>query len=131
MKTEEKLDALCAAFEDAKANEASAREARIAIEEQISALVGQLDEGTVSAKGLTYKVRVAYRINRNVDEKVWANEVAPKLPPAIAHNLMRTKLSLDMKGFRWLEENRPDLLTLVSKAITAKPAKPTIEVKEQ
>jgi len=118
---------LCHGWELAKLRESEAREARVELEAQISELVGQKTEGTVSTRAGDYKVSVTYRINRSVDEKKWA-EVAPLLPENVANHLLRYKPSLVMKGFRYLEENKPDLFKLVSKAVTEKPSKPTVTI---
>lgn len=117
------------AYLEAKQAENVAKERRYAAEKEISRLVGYKDEGQLSESTGSHKVTVRYRVNRRIDMDKF-DEIRGQLPPAIAKNLIRSKPKLDMKGYRWLRENRPELFALVSTAITSKPGKPGVRVEE-
>ena len=117
----EKIEQVAQEYIAAKNAEEVARERRYAAERQLSELMGSKAEGQITATAGRYKVTAKHKVNRTLDVKKW-NEIKDQIEPAIADNLIRYKASLDLKGYRWIEENRPDVFDLVSEVVTRKPA---------
>ncbi len=122
------LDNLCIQLREFKKLESDARDARIALEEQVTTLLGDKEEGTVSEKTEQFKVSITYGLTRKIDEKVW-NEVKDSIEESLRSVIHYVeKPELDLKGLRWLKANRPDVFATVSQALTVSPRKPTVKV---
>lgn len=113
----------------AKAAEEGWKEERHRLEEKIADLLGRESEGTKSVTEHGHKVTATFGVSRSVDAEKFA-QVAGQLPPEIAANIVKMKPSLDTKGFRWLEENRPDLFRIFASCVTTKPRKVSIKITE-
>lgn len=109
----------------AKREEAAARTARIAVEEEIlahPAIKLQLrDEGTVTAEG----VKVTTKLARSWDQEMLA-ELAKTFDPAWFP--FRAEWKEDRRASRVLEERFPDLARELGQALTLKPAKPAVSL---
>ena len=116
--------ALCAALLSAKAVEAQANAARVAIEEQIVAAVGKRDEGSQTQAFGEYKVTTTGKVSRKMDWAAW--DAIKATIPADMHPV-KDKPELDEKGVKWLQTHRADLYKLLP--IEVKPAKTAVEVK--
>lgn len=125
---ESSLEAEIKKYLKAKSDEESARERRYAAELEIAFLVGPKDEGQTTTNTDRYKVVAKYKINRTLNAKVWA-EIAPSLPTSISSNLVKYKPELDLKGYRWCEDN-PEIFAIVSRAVTSRPAKVALTITE-
>ena len=68
MPDEAVVESLCADLIRAKEVESDATEARVAIERQIIDQLGLPDEGSKTSDAGAYKVTVAQKINRKLDE---------------------------------------------------------------
>jgi hypothetical protein len=124
-----KIEQVIQEYVAAKNAEEIARERRYTAERQLSELMGSKSEGQLTETAGRYKVTAKHKINRTLDLKIW-NEIKDKIEPAIADNLIKFKPSLDLKGYRWIKENRPEVFAIVSEAVTSKPAKVGFTVKE-
>lgn len=111
----------------AKAAETQANKTRVAIEQQIVALVGCKEEGSATHDAGLFKVIVTGKINRTLDRAAWET-IAPTIPEALRP--VEYAPRLDLKGLRYLENNEPEIYRQVAQAITARPGKPSISIKE-
>ena len=130
MKLEDKnpqpLDLLAFELKKAKELEASAREKRVQIEEQILAAVGVKEEGSQTSTGNFFKVTTTGKLTRKLDEKVWrsiAGQFNGEAP-------IRTKLDVDTRKLKKLAVDNPELFQVALTAITTKPAKSAVKVDE-
>lgn len=121
------IDKLAAALDAAKENEERAREARLACEEALLALVRGKAEGSVTERGEGWKVTVTYGVNRTVDMAALA-AVRDKIPHALFDQAVEYAPKLRLAGLRYLQNNEPDTYAVLAQAITAKPAKPSVKV---
>ncbi len=108
--------------------EASAREERIRIEQLIIEKVGAKEEGTTTAEDGNFKVKTVGKLTRSIDTNAvqadWDN-----LDPAI-QKCIKWKADLDTKNLRSLESMRDDLVPVIAKYMTTKPAKPSVTVEQ-
>jgi len=111
----------------AKRVEAEANKRRVAIEEQIIAMVGAKEEGATTtelANGM--KVTVTGKLSYSADIAK-LQEICAKLPEQ--YRPIKTKVELDSTGAKFLRANEPAIWSKLSEAITVKPAKTSVEVK--
>jgi hypothetical protein len=111
----------------AKATEAAANKARVAIEEQLIAALGSRPEGAVTHE-LTngFKVTVTGKMTYKADmAKLMA--VCCELPENMRPLKVETKL--DETGAKYLRANEPEVWAQLAAAITIKPAKTSVEIK--
>lgn len=121
-----RLDQLAYELELAKQAEQQAKDHRLAIEQQLSEVVGVKDEGSHTLKGAYYKVTTSAGYTRTLDEKKW-NEVKSRIPEAVANNLVRTKTELNIKQLKSLQSLDPGQYNIVAEAVTTKPKKVSIK----
>lgn len=117
------IEALSAAWLDAKAAEQKANEARVAIEEQIVAALGQKEEGAQTHKVGSYKVEIVGKISRKLDFAAW-DIIKDKFPTELRP--IKIKEELDEKGVKYLQLNEPQLYAILPLEI--KPAKTAVKV---
>ena len=117
------IEALSAAWLDAKAAEQKANEARVAIEEQIVAALGQKEEGAQTHKVGNYKVEIVGKISRKLDFAAW-DIIKDKFPTELRP--IKIKEELDEKGVKYLQLNEPQLYAILPLEI--KPAKTAVKV---
>ena len=123
------IDTAAAALLAAKEAERAATEARIDAEQALIALAGDLKaEGASTLLSDAFKVTITTKITRSVDQAKLA-EVASQVPAEFGKRLIRWKPDLVLTELRYIEANEPQLYAIVAQAITAKPAKPAVEVK--
>lgn len=121
------FDTAAAVLEAAKINEARATAARIAAEQALLLLMPSKDEGSLTERGLLYKVTATYGINRTVDAAALA-VLWPTLPEGV-RRVFPHKPGLDMKELRHWMLNDPEVYAgHIAPLITAKPAKPSVKV---
>lgn len=115
---------------DAKQAESKARDERLAIEEQITSLIGVKDEGVTSHTTDLFKVKTTGKLTRTVDTQA-VQDVWDVLPKEV-QNCFKWEAKLDTKEYKSLCSMRDDLTPHINKYITSKAAKPsiTIEPKE-
>ncbi len=120
------LDQLAHELELAKQEENQAREQRMAIEQKLCDLVGTKDEGSFSVKGDYYKITTVAGFSRVVDAEKWAS-IRQKLPADIAKLVIRSKLEVDTRQLKSLQQLNPAHYQLVAQAITTKPKKVSVK----
>lgn len=123
------IDELAFAWTQAKAEESAANRRRLEIEGKILELLEKKEEGSVTEKTDYYKVTATYKINRTVDEKI-AVSLADELTQDQYQRIFRWKAEVDTKELRFLMENKPETYSVIARAVTAKPAKPTLKIEE-
>ena len=113
---------------NAKAREQAAKDERTAIEAQIADLIGVKEEGTTTAEADGFKIKTVGKLTRSIDTNAvqadWDN-----LDPAI-QKCIKWKADLDTKNLRSLESMRDDLVPVIAKYMTTKPAKPSVTIEE-
>lgn len=108
--------ALSAAQEDV-------REAEVAI---VNA-VGAEDEGSFTVRCDNFKITTTQPIGRTVN-KTTALAIARELPPDIWEAMFDFKPSLNVRLFKECQHLRPEVYSLVAKAVTSKPGKIAVSV---
>lgn len=109
---------------EAKRVEREAEEKRIALEEELIAVLGKRDEGAKTHTVGDYKVTITGRVNRKIDWELF-DRVSSKIP----ETLWPVKRQLDVTGVKYLENNEPALYKVLSPALTVEPAKTTVTIK--
>ena len=123
------VDQLVADWIEAKRAEDVANKARIALEAEIIAAVGEPDEGSATHELIDgSKLTITAKITRTVDEAAW-RQVMPMVPEALRPIQLVETAKLDVKGLRWLQEHRPEVYAVVAQAVTAKRAKTAVTLK--
>ena len=122
---------LMQAWLNAKEKETEANNHRVNIENLlINTLAFSKREGSETKKfdDVGYKVTFTAKLNRAIDVDKWL-EIKSQVPENL-QAVVEEKVTYKVtdKGARWLEENNPDVYTIVSKAITTKPAKIAVKV---
>ena len=123
------LDQLAYDLMVAKAEEASANEARLEIEKKLLELLEKKDEGTVTVKTDYFKISATFGIDRKVDPEIVAS-LSQELDEEQYQRLFKWTPGIDLKELRYLDEHKPEVYRLAAKAITAKPKKPSLKVEE-
>ena len=123
------LEGLARRLAEAKDTERAATAERIHIEGEIIALTGLPDEGAKTLDAGRFKITVAQRINRTLDERAWAL-VADKIPAALSPVHFKQVPAIEAAGVRWLRDNEPGYVRLLASALTEKPAKPSVTLEE-
>lgn len=109
---------------EAKRVEREAEEKRIALEEELIAVLGKRDEGSKTHTVGDYKVTITGRVTRKIDWDLF-DEVSSKIP----ETLWPVQRKLDVTGVKYLENNEPALYKVLSPALTVEPAKTTVTIK--
>lgn len=113
----------------AKAGLAAARQEMERAEEALLSAVGAKEEGTTSLTVGNYKVSTVGKINRTLDAGAW-EEIRKHVPEPLANRLVRYKPEINMRELKFIQTNEPAFYAMVAPAITSKPAKTAVEVKE-
>ena len=122
----QKIDMLGAALSRAKEEEAIAREARIALEQELINELGAREEGAKTHYGEQFKVTITGKLARTIDWRIY-DTIKAKIPENLRPVSYTPKL--DEKGVKWLEQNEPEYFTVLSECLSAKPAKTAVSVK--
>ncbi len=120
----------CAALETAKAVEQAATAERLAAEEAVLALIGELpEEGTTKREAGGFKIAITTSIRRSVDaDALAAVAQSGRIPEAIGKRLIRWKPELVTREMRYVQANEPAIYAAVAECTTAKPGKPAVKV---
>jgi len=114
------IDGLASQWLELKKAERKLIAERHAIEEQITTALDAKDEGSISHKLEDHKVTLSQTVTRKIDLNTW-EEVKHKIPENL--HPVKTSLSADAAGCRWLLDNDPKLWAKVAKAFETKKAK--------
>ena len=115
-------------FELAKAKklEASAREKRVQIEQQLIEAIGAKEEGATTQAGNFFKVTTTGKLTRKLDVKAF-NQIAAQLGE---HAPVKTTVSLDVRKLKKLAVDEPAMFNMMLDVIETKPAKTAVTVVE-
>lgn len=111
----------------AKAFEAEANKARVAIEQQLIDALGAKEEGAQThelTNGL--KVTITGKLSYKADMPLLM-QIAGSLPESLRPLKVETKL--DETGAKYLKNNEPEIWAMLSPAITIAPAKTSVAIK--
>ena len=121
-----RLDKLAYELELAKRAEEHARNHRVTIEQQLCDVVGVKGEGSRTCKGDYYKVTISAGFTRTLDQKKWES-VKKRIPQSLLTDIVRTKVELNIKQLKSLQELDPTQYNIVAEAITTKPKKVAVK----
>ena len=127
----ENLNDLASQWREAKKAEDQANAQRVALEQQlIKTLEFTKPEGSQSVKTDTFKVTLTAKLNKKLDIPHWLSikERIPDALRAVVKEKPTIDYKLDDKGLKYLENNEPDIYTLLCEAITVTPAKTAVKV---
>lgn len=110
----------------ARIAEKEANEKRVALEEELIALLGSKEEGSEKHKVGQYLITIQGKLNRKIDWKAFDAHVASKIPASLQP--VKTVRELDVAGVKYLANNEPQLYKLLSKALTVEPAKTYVKI---
>lgn len=110
---------------EAREVERKAIEKRVELAEKIANKLGKKDEGQVTHELDGYKITVKQPMNRKVDWQKF-NEISF----GKGHIPSKLKQELDEPGLKWVRENEPEYYKQLCEAITSKPGRVAVEVKE-
>ena len=119
------IESLSAAWLSAKAAEEAANKARVAIEEQIIAALGQKEEGAQTHNINGFKIEIVGKLNRKLDFAAW-DLIKEQFPENLRP--IKVKEELDERGVKYLQQNEPELYALLPMQV--KPAKTAVKVVE-
>ena len=112
----------------ARALEKTATEQRVAMEEELIALLGGAKaEGADTHNIGPYKVTITGKLNRKLDLKKF-DQIAEQIPEALRP--VKVKRELDLAGIKYLANNEPDIYRMIanSGAMTVEPAKTSVTI---
>lgn len=115
---------LCASLRFAKTVEEKAKADRVAVEDQILALVKPKEEGATTTKVGDYTLTVTGKVSRKMDWAAW--DLIKSDIPVDMHPI-KTKVEVNDIGVKWLKEHRSDLYAKLPLTVT--PAKTSVEIK--
>lgn len=119
------IQAACDDWMTYKQQEAMAREARLEIEALIDTLLGHREEGAETHEVGPYKLTITGKLTRTWD-MTQLEALLPGIPEALRP--VRSKLEVDTRGIKWLENNEPEIYEVLTQALVVKPAKTEIKV---
>ena len=111
---------------EAKLAEKEANERRVALEEELIALVGAREEGSQTHDIGDYKITITGKLNRKIDWDLFDQLIAAKIPQDLQP--VKIKRELDDTGVKYLANNEPQIYKLLAKALTIKPAKTAVTI---
>jgi hypothetical protein len=111
---------------EAKLAEKEANERRVALEEELIALVGAREEGSQTHEIGDYKITITGKLNRKIDWDLFDQSIAAKIPQTLQP--VKIKRELDDTGVKYLANNEPQIYKLLAKALTVKPAKTAVTI---
>jgi hypothetical protein len=111
---------------EAKLAEKEANERRVALEEELIALVGAREEGSQTHEIGDYKITITGKLNRKIDWDLFDQSIAAKIPQTLQP--VKIKRELDDTGVKYLANNEPQIYKLLAKALTIKPAKTAVTI---
>lgn len=121
------IEALARDWLVAKRAEGKANSARLAIEKQIGEALEHKVEGSQTHTLENYKVTLTQPVTRKVDANFW-DAVKSKCP--LEMQPVRTTLSADATGIKWLIANKPEIWAGIAPAFETKPGKLAVKVVE-
>jgi hypothetical protein len=110
----------------AKHAEREANEKRVALEEELIAILGQKEEGAQTHQVGDYKITITGKLNRKIDWDMFDSAIAARIPESL--HPVKIKRELDETGVKYLANNEPQLYKVLATALTIKPAKTAVTI---
>ena len=117
------MEELIERYTKAKEAETKATQARVEAGNRLAEALGAPDEGSKTHEVGRFKVTLRQPINRRVDWELF-DGVLFDHPPC------RVKRELDEPGLKWIRENEPEAYAQYCRAITSKPGRVSVTIKE-
>jgi len=111
---------------EAKLAEKEANERRVALEEELIALVGAREEGSQTHDIGDYKITITGKVTRKIDWDLFDKDIARNIPPSL--HPVKLVRELDETGVKYLANNEPHLYKILAGALTVKPAKTSVTI---
>ncbi len=121
------LEQLAVDLYDAKDKENEAKAERIAVEEQILALVDCPEEGSVTVPAGKLKITVRKGFSFSADVPAMMDGMTSIAP--VEDLPLVLKREFDEKAYKAMEKDRPEFFRQVSQYVTSKPKKPAVTLK--
>lgn len=121
------LDLAAQVWRTAKTQEDEAKAIRLSAEETLLRLVGVKAEGTTTVKTEWFTIKTVGKLTRSLDA-ARLPDVAQEVSAQLYHKVVLDKPTLNLRALRAVEEANPDAYHIFSRAITVKPAKPSVSV---
>lgn len=122
----QQIEKACHEWRSWKRAEELARESRASAEQKLVALAKfEKLEGSSTIKNGDYKISLTAKLDRKLDVDAYLaieNNLPENMRP------IKTKVELDLKGLKWMEENASEQYAIVAPCITTKPAKTAVKV---
>ena len=119
------IDGLASEWLEVKALEKKIIAQRHAIEEQITEALEAKGEGSITHKLDEHKITLTQPVSRKIDAIVW-DKIKDKIPENM--HPVKTTVSADSAGCRYLSDKEPRLWAKVAKAFESKQGKIGIKV---
>lgn len=120
------LESAVQAYIDAKRAEDEAKRARVAAEERVLAMAPAKEEGSQTIEVGGYKLTTTGKLAYSCDDIDALREITRKWDTNMVP--VKTSITLDETGCKYLRRERPDLWQQLSGVITIKPAKTALKV---
>lgn len=131
MKQPTELDLLAQAWREAKINEAEWNKERLRLESELLAKFcqdGQLpDEGSHNVCTDFFKINFTNRLNRSINIEEIQDNIS-LIPEDIFSSVIRFEPVLNLREYRKVSQEYPEIYNIISKGVIAKPAKTAINV---
>ena len=99
------------------------------LQEQLAeAIAADKDEGSKTQTTEHWKITVTKKLNRRVIEEDLENALN-QLPQPLVNRLIHWKPALDLKEWRYVQDNEPEYALALADNIETKPGKPYVTVK--
>ena len=119
------IDGLASNWLEVKAQERQIIAQRHAIEEQITAALEAKGEGSISHKLEHHKITLTQTVSRKIDPVVW-EKIKHKIPESM--HPVKTSLSVDSVGCRYLAEKEHRMWSKVADAFETRQGKIGVKV---
>jgi len=96
---------------------------RLALEEEIVAILGKREEGSKTHSVGDFKVTINARVKRSIDWEKF-DELSYKIP----QSLWPVKRALDETGIKYLANNEPAMYKMLAPALTIKEGKTGVSI---
>ena len=126
--TEHTLDQLSQAYLESKQALEHNKKILTEIESEIINLCGHKEEGASTFNTEHFKVTTTGKMTRVIDEES-LNVLQSKIPQPLFERLFTYTPKLNLREYRYIQQNEPEWYKEVSKSITTKPSKPSLSIK--
>lgn len=120
-----RLNVLAAGLLNAKDREAKAKEERIAIEEEIAAIVGVKDEGSYTYKSDLFKFTTTGKVSRKLDPQKY-EQIKERIPEKLRPVIYKPEIKQSL--IKYLQNNEPDYYKVMTECMTTTQNKASVVI---